>query len=59
MERPQTATPDTAASDPCHACSYNLVNGTHSCGSDSILNKMLKADLNFTGFVTSDVSDRY
>lgn len=36
-------------------CSYNLVNGTHSCGSDSILNKMLKTELNFTGFVVSAV----
>lgn len=35
-------------------CSYNLINGTHSCSSDSAMNKALKEDLNFTGFVTSD-----
>eukprot|EP00912_Choanoflagellata_sp_UC4_P000192 UC4_evm3s125 len=35
-------------------CSYNLVNGTHSCGNNEVLNNLLKGGLNWTGFVTSD-----
>ena len=35
-------------------CSYNLVNGTHSCGSASALNRYLKGELGWPGFVTSD-----
>ena len=35
-------------------CSYNLINGTHSCATDSTMNKHLKQELNWTGFVTSD-----
>jgi beta-glucosidase len=35
-------------------CSYNRVNGAYSCGNDSTLNGILKGELHFAGFVTSD-----
>jgi len=37
-------------------CSYNLVNGVHACQSDWLLNKVLKADWGYRGFVMSDWS---
>ena len=36
--------------------SYNRVNGTYACGLGSSLNRNLKGDLNWTGFITSDWS---
>jgi beta-glucosidase len=35
-------------------CSYNRVNGTHSCENDWLLNQVLKKDWGFKGFVMSD-----
>ncbi len=35
-------------------CSYNQVNGAAACGSDNTLNQILKGELGFRGFVTSD-----
>ena len=35
-------------------CSYNAVNGEDACGNDTTLNQILKKDLGFQGFVTSD-----
>ncbi len=35
-------------------CSYNLVNGTHACQNDWLLNQVLKHDWGFTGYVMSD-----
>jgi beta-glucosidase len=35
-------------------CSYNRVNGMFACGNDDVLNKILKDELGFKGFVTSD-----
>jgi beta-glucosidase len=35
-------------------CSYNLLNGTYACGHAASINRNLKADYNWTGFVTSD-----
>src|SRR5512138_862413 len=35
-------------------CSYNQVNGAAACGNDTTLNKILKGELGFEGFVTSD-----
>lgn len=35
-------------------CSYNLVNGAHACGSDYLLNQVLKRDWRYPGFVMSD-----
>ena len=32
-------------------CSYNLVNATHSCGSESLLSRDLKERMGFEGFV--------
>ena len=32
----------------------NLVNGTHSCGQGATMNSLLKKELNWTGFITSD-----
>ena len=37
-------------------CSYNRVNGSYACGLGSSLNRNLKGDLNWTGFITSDWS---
>ncbi|GAB1520969.1 hypothetical protein RhiTH_004058 [Rhizoctonia solani] len=35
-------------------CAYNRVNGSHSCEDDYTLNKILKGELNFQGYVMSD-----
>jgi beta-glucosidase len=35
-------------------CSYNKVNGTWSCESDFVMNKLLKEELGFKGYVMSD-----
>ena len=35
-------------------CSYNKVNGTHSCQNPAILTDILRKDWGFTGFVQSD-----
>lgn len=35
-------------------CSYNLVNGVHSCQNKWLLNDVLKKDFHFKGFVLSD-----
>lgn len=35
-------------------CSYNLVNGSHACASDYLLNKVLKTDWRYRGWVMSD-----
>jgi beta-glucosidase len=37
-------------------CSYNLVDGDHACENDYLLNKVLKKDFNFKGWVVSDWS---
>ena len=35
-------------------CSYNRLNGTFACGNDSSLTKILRDEIGFKGFVTSD-----
>jgi len=35
-------------------CSYNKVNGPYACGNPDTLNKILKQEVGFQGFVTSD-----
>jgi len=35
-------------------CSYNKVNGPYACGNPDTLNKILKREIGFQGFVTSD-----
>ncbi|MGW0943540.1 glycoside hydrolase family 3 C-terminal domain-containing protein [Streptomyces sp. NPDC002623] len=35
-------------------CSYNSVNGSHGCGSDELLNSILKEQWGFRGWVMSD-----
>lgn len=35
-------------------CSYNKVNGPYSCGNTETLNEILKKEVGFKGFVTSD-----
>lgn len=35
-------------------CSYNRVNGEYSCGNAATLERLLRQDLHFEGFVTSD-----
>jgi beta-glucosidase len=35
-------------------CSYNVINGAYSCGNRDLLNGVLRGELGFTGFVTSD-----
>jgi beta-glucosidase len=35
-------------------CSYNHINGPHACGNSSTLNGILRNELGFQGFVTSD-----
>jgi beta-glucosidase len=35
-------------------CSYNKINGTWACESDSMMNKLLKDELGFRGYVMSD-----
>jgi beta-glucosidase len=35
-------------------CSYNLLNGTYACGNESTMTKVLRQEIGFKGFVTSD-----
>lgn len=35
-------------------CSYNRLNGTHACGNKETLTKILRSEIGFKGFVTSD-----
>ncbi|OAQ61290.1 beta-glucosidase [Purpureocillium lilacinum] len=35
-------------------CSYNKVNGTHSCENDQVLQGLLKTEVDFQGYVMSD-----
>ncbi|KEP45069.1 glycoside hydrolase family 3 protein [Rhizoctonia solani 123E] len=35
-------------------CAYNRVNGSHACEDDVTLNKILKGELNYQGYVMSD-----
>ena len=35
-------------------CSYNRLNGTFACGNESTLTKILREEIGFKGFVTSD-----
>ncbi|MGD0481637.1 MAG: glycoside hydrolase family 3 C-terminal domain-containing protein [Terracidiphilus sp.] len=35
-------------------CSYNKINGQYSCGNADTIKKILKSDVGFSGFVTSD-----
>ena len=35
-------------------CSYNLVNGVHSCENSVLLNKHLRENMGFKGYVMSD-----
>jgi beta-glucosidase len=35
-------------------CSYNLLNGVHACGSDFLLNRVLKREWGYKGWVMSD-----
>ncbi|KAF2424833.1 glycoside hydrolase family 3 protein [Tothia fuscella] len=35
-------------------CSYNKLNGTWACENDKVLNKLLKTELDFKGYVMSD-----
>lgn len=35
-------------------CAYNLVNGSKSCGNDHLLNRVLKGDWRYKGWVMSD-----
>lgn len=35
-------------------CAYNQVNGAYACGNDFLLNKVLKTDWNYPGWVMSD-----
>ena len=35
-------------------CSYNRINGPYACGNDSTLTKILRDEIGFKGFVTSD-----
>jgi beta-glucosidase len=35
-------------------CSYNKLNGTFACGNDTTMTKILRDELGFKGFVTSD-----
>jgi beta-glucosidase len=35
-------------------CAYNRVNGQFACGSDALLNGLLRGEMRFGGFVTSD-----
>ena len=50
--------PFEAASDAGVAsvmCAYNRVNGPYSCGNSETLNHILKQEIGFKGFVTSDL----
>jgi len=35
-------------------CSYNRINGAYACGNSETLKKLLREEIGFTGFVTSD-----
>jgi len=35
-------------------CAYNRINGPYACGSDALLNGLLRQEMGFHGFVTSD-----
>jgi beta-glucosidase len=35
-------------------CSYNRINGRYACGNEATLNALLRGELGFKGFVTSD-----
>ena len=35
-------------------CSYNRLNGTYACGNEATLTKILRKEIGFKGFVTSD-----
>ncbi len=35
-------------------CSYNVVNGSYACGNSEMLDSILRGELQFQGFVTSD-----
>ena len=35
-------------------CSYNRLNGTYACGNESTMTKILRDEIGFKGFVTSD-----
>lgn len=35
-------------------CSYNKLNGTWACENDHIMNKLLKTELGFLGYIMSD-----
>ncbi|KAG8737691.1 hypothetical protein FRC12_017053 [Ceratobasidium sp. 428] len=35
-------------------CSYNQINGTYACENSNVLNKLLKTELGFQGYVMSD-----
>ncbi|KAI2641313.1 glycoside hydrolase family 3 protein [Xylaria nigripes] len=35
-------------------CSYNKINGTYACENDAVLNKLLKEELGFQGYVMTD-----
>jgi beta-glucosidase len=35
-------------------CSYNVINGEYACGNRDMLSRILRAELRFRGFVTSD-----
>lgn len=37
-------------------CAYNKINGVYACESDYAINKLLKGQLGFKGFVQSDWS---
>lgn len=39
----------------CFACSYNKVNGTYACENSYLINHLLKEELGFQGFVTSEI----
>jgi beta-glucosidase len=40
-------------------CSYNLINGTPACQSESLLQSVLRAEWGFSGFVRSDCGSVY
>ena len=35
-------------------CSYNLIQGAYACGNRALLTDVLRGELKFEGFVTSD-----
>lgn len=43
-----------SASPGAVMCSYNLVNGVHACDSDHLLNRIVKGDWQYPGWVMSD-----